>query len=126
MDAWLIVLITISSGLALFAVIFAIKNKREKKMNENYQNRATTVHVVSNQPPYPQQMPPQYGFNQQPAFAHPPIPSTANQGILNPQNPQAYYNPNMPQVIQLDGRGTNARFVPMVAPSSGMMSNPAF
>jgi hypothetical protein len=129
MDAWLIVLITISSGIALFAIIFTIKTKNEKKRAQNI----ASVQVIQNQQTYPQQQmqnipPPPYnpGFIQQPQqgqsfYVHPPIPSTSNQGIFNPKDPQAYYNPNMPGVQVHSGR-----LNPMLAPTSGMLSNPTF
>lgn len=120
MDAWLIVLITISSGIALFAIIFALKNRSEKKRAQMNENRMTTVHVVQSQP-YPQQqmqnVPPPYspGFIQQSHqgqtfVIHPPIPSTANQGLVNPRNPQDYRS-NM---------SNHGRFIPILAPTTGM------
>lgn len=133
MDAWLIILITISSGIALFAAIFAIKNRSEKKKAQSFENRATSVQVIQSQPPYPQQqasnVPPPYnpGFIQQPQqnqafYVQPPIPSTSNQGIFNHRDPQAYYHPNTSNIIQVN----SARLAPTLAPTSGMLSNPAF
>lgn len=112
MDAWLIVLITLCSGIALFAAIFALKNRNQKRNALRYQNSVAlaNVQVVQSPQQYPQQVPPPYniGFIQQnppQVHYHPPIPSTSNQGIYNPQNPQAFLN--MPQ--SMDGRSTVIR-----------------
>lgn len=126
MEAWLIVLITISSGIALFAAIFALKNRSEKRKAQIYENRATTVQVIQSQPP--SNGPPPYnpGFIHQPqgqaVFVHPPIPSTSNQGLVNPRNPQDYYHPSMSNVVQVN----QGRFAPTMGVSAGVLSNPTF
>lgn len=128
MEAWVIVLITISSGIALFAIIFTIKKKWDQKREASFQSRTTVIQV--SQPPYPQQPPYNFGqnhpFPQQShqAFSHPPIPSTTNQGIFNHQNPHAH-NPNTSNFIQMNN-GMNPRFAPTMAPGGGTLTNPGF
>ena len=101
METWLIVLITVGSGLALFIAILWYKTKEEKKRQASMLVNQTTmgIHVVGNQStpynPYHQQQYPIQNYNQpqviphqgQPVFINTPIPSTANQGAFNMRNP---------------------------------------
>lgn len=101
METWLIVLITVGSGLALFIAIFYYKIKTEKKRQASMFVSQTTmgIHVVGNQStpynPYHQQQQPIQTYNQpqviphqgQTIFINTPIPSTANQGAFNMRNP---------------------------------------
>lgn len=111
MEAWLIVLITVGCGLALFAGIFFYKTKQEKLRQANLAvNQTTTgVHVVANQStpynPYLQQQPNQIYYQPQmnpqqgqTYLVNTSIPSTANQGAFNARHPQQpviiNYNPS--------------------------------
>lgn len=137
MDAWLIVLITIVSGITLFSILFSIKLRKSKRRAAARNAAYSSTIVVPAQPscppqnplqqmpynpnPYPQNQsmpyPPQQQQNQQPypsQMPYPPqqpnqyqqqpnlvtqtqaigfIPSTNNQPLFNPQNPQQYYSP---------------------------------
>lgn len=111
MDTWLIVLITVGSGLALFIAILYYKTKQEKKRQERMTVNQTTmgVHVVTNNsspynPNFPQQ--PNQNYYNQPQMMMPQpqmmpqlqpqqgqlyivntsIPSTANQGAFTQLN----------------------------------------
>lgn len=106
MEAWLIVLITVGSGIALFITIFILKTKKEQKRNERIaQQQATMANAIAQQAALPQnsqfnnyqpntmlpQQPPPYNNIYQPGtvqpqqvvYINPNIPSTANQGIIN-------------------------------------------
>ena len=113
MDTWLIVLLTVGSGLALFIALLYYKTKQEKKRQARMTVNQTSmgVHVVTNNsspynPNFAQQ-PNQNYYNQpqgmmpQPQVMMPPqqgqlyivntsIPSTANQGLFNARNPSAH------------------------------------
>lgn len=110
MEAWLIVLITIGSGLALFIALFILKNKSEQRKEAMRANQ-TVTNVQAASVPYPlQQLPPNYYQQPPPNYyqtnvppqqqqqqgqivvVHGSIPSTANQGVINVRDPNSYYN----------------------------------
>ena len=137
MDAWLIVLITIVSGVVLFSICFSIKLRKNKRRaaarNAAYsativvqptqtsnaqdpyqpylpqnqsipypqQNQSMPYPQQSQQLPYPPQMPYNTQSNQFQQQANFPthtqamsfVPSTNNQPLFNPQNPQQYFSP---------------------------------
>jgi hypothetical protein len=118
METWLIVFITVGSGLALFIAIFIYKNKKEQRRNEAFANNQRVTIVGGQQQPqnfYPQ-------HQGQVSYVTNAIPSTANTGIINHQNPQVYYNPNFPQNVHMhSGTVNNPMYNPRVTPM--MMSS---
>jgi hypothetical protein len=93
MEPWAIVLITVGSGLALFIIIFCIKQKKERKRKTMRSDNRTQIVLTpvnnQNQQPVqnslPYQQPAFYGQNQAP----PPQPPFYGQNYT-PQQPQSY------------------------------------
>lgn len=108
MEAWLIIMITISSGLLLFIILFVLKKRRCR--NREIHNR-TTAQVLAVQTPQQQQMytapPPQMGQHFQP--------QVVNSQPMGQPYPRPNYPP-MGQPSQPIGFNYQAAGMPQTAP----------
>lgn len=96
MDAWAIVVITISSGLLVFILLFCLKQRKNRQRNQQPMHSMPVAVYQGGQ-----MMPTNNLQSVAPSF----IPSTNNQGPINLQNPQVYYNQNLPQFVQVQTGG---------------------
>jgi hypothetical protein len=121
MEPWAIVTITITSGLALFILLFCLKQRKNKKRLEEINNHTQLV-VQAQMPPPPQQNYPStaaYSQNYPNAYPPPPPPyasqppmnqvySNQQVGFVNP--PMGFVPQQSPFIPSTSGQGiVNAR-----------------